>query len=179
MKIFFDIPVYRLTAEKYESEQKTFIHHEMSEGGEIVQEMYRREPEHKTRMEQHLWETYGGCWRFNEIVGFIRLHFFFTQIRGEYWRISAKKVVRTRKKLFAFFDPKVTYEEEIPAGSTNAEVFELIKKYLVRAQNERNLKKFFVDTSVFENIGPFIDWNGLRQSESRQTIQTCQRNETV
>jgi hypothetical protein len=168
MKIFFDIPVYRLTAEIYESEQNSFIQHELSEGGAIVQEMYRREPEQKSRMEQHLWEIFGGCWRFNEIVGFIRLHFFFTQIRGEYWRVTAKKIVRTRKKCFAFFDPKVTHEEEIPQGSTNAEIFELIQKYLARAQNERNLKKFFIDSSVFENIGPFVDWNGLRERDGRQ-----------
>jgi len=179
MKTFFDIPVYRIPQEKYESEQNSFIQHEMSEGGEIVQEMYRREPEQKTRMEQHLWKTYGGCWRFNEIIGFIRLHFFFTQIRGEYWRVTAKKIVRTRKKCFAFLDLKVTYEEEIPPGSTNAEVFALIQKYLARAQNERYVRKFFIDTSVFENIGPFVDWNGLRQSDSRQTVQTCQRHETV
>lgn len=179
MKIFFDIPVYRITQEKYESEQDSFIQHELSDTDDVVQEMYRRNPEQKTQMKNHFWELYGGCWRFNEIIGFIRLHFFFTQIRGEYWRVTSKRIVRTRKKLFAFFDPKVTYEEEIPAGSTNAEIFELVKKYLVRAQNERNLKKFFIDTSVFENIGPFVDWNGLRQSDSRQTIQTCQRNETV
>lgn len=163
MKVFFDIPIYRLTKEKYESEQNLFIRREMSKGGEIVREMYRREPKQKKQMEQHLWKTYGGYWRFNEIIGFIRLHFFFTQIRGEYWRVTAKKIVRTRKKVFAFHDHKVTSEEEIPAESTNAEIFAHIQKYLVRAQNEHNLKQFYIDKSVFENVGQYVDWNGLQQ----------------
>ena len=177
MKVFFDIPVYRRTQEEYEAEQKAFIQQQMSEGGEAFEKMCRCDPKQIKFWKNHFWEIYGGCWRFNEIIGFIRLHFFFTQIRGEYWRVTAKKILRTRKKHFAFFDPKVTFEEEIPARSTNAEIFALIQKYLARAQNERHLKRFHIDKSVFENIGRHIDWNGMMKDE--QTIQTCQQNKTV
>jgi hypothetical protein len=161
MKIFFDIPIYRLPQRKYESEQRSFIQREISAGGDHVQEMYRQNPEQKEFMENHLGEIYGGCWRFNEIIGFIRLYFFFTQIRGEYWRVTAKRITRTRKKVFALFDHKVTYEEEIPTKSTNKEIFALIRRHLARAQSERHLKKFYIDESVFENVGPYIDWNAL------------------
>lgn len=122
-------------------------------------------------MEQHFLEIYGGHWRFNEIIGFIRLYFFFTQIRGEYWRVTAKKIMRTRKKLFTYSSHNVTIEEEIPAISTNAEIYALIQKYLVRAQNQNNLKKFHIDKSVFENIGPHVDWNGLRKSNGVKSTE--------
>jgi hypothetical protein len=162
MKVFFDIPIYRVTRSKYESEQRSFIQREMlADGDRNVQEMHRRNPSHKKFMENHFWEIYGGCWRFNEIIGFIRLHFFFTQIRGEYWRVTAKRITRTRKKVFALFDHKVTLEKKVPARSTNRKIYSLIQKYLTRAQNERHLRKFYVDKSVFENVGPYIDWNAL------------------
>lgn len=166
MKVFFDIPVYRLAQGEYEAEQKAFIQQQISEGGAAFEEVCRRDQKQIKFWETHFLEIYGGGWRFNEIIGFIRLHFFFTQIRGEYWRVTAKKITRTRKKLFAFFDPKVTFEEEVPTGSTNAKIFALIQKYLARAQSERHLKKFYIDKSVFENVGPHIDWNGMMKLQT-------------
>jgi len=120
-------------------------------------------------MKNHYWETFGGCWRFNEIIGFIRLHFFFTQIRGEYWRVTAKRITKTRKKMFAHLAHKVTDEIEVPARSTNKKIYGLIQKYLVRAQNECHLKEFFFDKSVLENIGPHIDWNALMKLNNLRT----------
>ena len=170
MKIFFDVPIYRLAKGKYESDQRAFIQREMSADGDCnVQEMYRRNPAQKKDMENHFWEVYGGCWRFNEIIGFVRLHFFFTQIRGEYWRVTAKRIIKTRKKVFAYFAHKVTDEIEVPAESTNKMIYSLIQKYLTRAQRQRNLKNFYIDKSVFENVGPYIDWNALMKSNNMRT----------
>jgi len=91
-KVFFDVPVYRLSKEEYESQQKDFIQKELKQcGGKYAEEAYRRYPELKSKTESDLWENYGGCWLFNEIIGFIRLYFFFSEIRGEYWHTSAKK----------------------------------------------------------------------------------------
>jgi hypothetical protein len=168
-EIWFDVPVYRLTKEEYELEQKSFVRREISKHGYNAQEMYRRDPKEKEQMEKHLREVCGGCWLFNEIIGFIRLYFLSTQIRGEYWGVDAQRITRTRRKVFRFFELKVTFEEEIPAESTNEEIFNLILKYLERAQNECSLKDRYVDKSVFEYIGRHVDWNGLLQDSSRQT----------
>ncbi len=124
--------------------------------------MYLRSPDIAERMKSHLWLTYGGPWLFNEIIGFIRLYFFFTQIRGEYWRIDAKKIVRSRKKVFLFREWKVTYEEEIPPGSSSEDIFELLMNYLARAQAD--LKNRYVDTSIFTRIGQYVDWKSLYAS---------------
>jgi len=61
MKVFFDIPIYRVTRGKYESEQRSFIQREMSaDGDRNVQEMYRRNPAHKKFYEKPL---LGNIWR--------------------------------------------------------------------------------------------------------------------
>jgi hypothetical protein len=42
----------------------------------------------KIRFLDHLEMRYGGPWNFNEIIGFIRLHFLGSQIRGEYFAVT-------------------------------------------------------------------------------------------
>ena len=182
--VFFDVPVYRLTEKSYEQNLEAFIQKEMSGGGYYAQELYRREPDQKQLMEQHLFKSYGGCWRFNEIIGFIRLRFYFSQIRGEYWRINAKRITRTRKKIFTFNEPNATYAEEIPHGCSSGKIFDLILKYLARAQNERRPEGCCVDTTVFELIGAHVDWQALLNCEPARTAlgrtqpKTCLSVET-
>ncbi len=166
MKIFFDVPVYRLTKGKYESDQRAFIQREMSaDGNRNVQEMYRRHPDVKRQAENHLWESYGGSWLFNEIIGFIRLFFLSDQIRGEYFHLQAKKIVRTRRKVFGPLGVEITAPRKTPQNSSNQEIFYHIRNFLSRAQNESELKKHYIDTSVLEYIGPHMDWNALLEEE--------------
>ena len=88
------------------------------------------------------------------------------QIRGEYWRNDAKKIVRSRKKVFRFREWKVTYEEEIPPGSSSEDIFGLLMNYLARAQAD--LKNRYVDTSIFTRIGQYIDWKSLYASSLKR-----------
>ena len=76
-KIFFDVPVYRLPKAKYEAQQDAYVQKIILVGDRYVQENYRAHPEQKEYMERHLRGSYGGCWLFNEIIGFIRLYFYF------------------------------------------------------------------------------------------------------
>jgi hypothetical protein len=160
-EVFFDIPVYRIRKEKYELEQEQYIQKVFREAGPYATEMYQANSDTAKLMRDHLWMLYGGAWPFNEIIGFIRLYFFFTQIRGEYWQIDCKRITRTRKKIFVFHSHNVTYEEEIPPESSSKKIFQLIQKYLERAQKE--LGQRYVDASVFERIGQHIDWKGLHK----------------
>jgi len=157
MDYLFDVPVYRLPREKYEAGQKAYIESVMFETDDFRQ-FYESNRNQEIMMRDHLWKRYGGPWQFNEIIGYIRLHFFGTQIRGEWWRVGAKRVARTRTKILVNRGWKVVYEEEIPDGSASNDIYLLILSYLERAQNDEHLKRFYVDTSVFERIGPHIDW---------------------
>jgi len=157
--IFFDVPVYRLSREKYETAQENYVSKENAEASDDCREYYCRSPAAKADMEAHLRLAYGGPWLFNEIVGYIRLYFLGTQVRGEYWRVNKKHVVRSRTKVMAWRHWKVTHEEETPPKGTSRVVFACIKKYLERAQAE--IAPRFIDTSVLESIGPFVNWSSL------------------
>ena len=98
------MPVYRLSRERYYKDMDKYINKNMYSGSpnhrKMTEEFYRREPSQKLAQEDRLRKSYGGAWEYNEIIGYIRLYFFGTQIRGEYWGVNAKKIVRTRKKSF-------------------------------------------------------------------------------
>ncbi len=165
-KILLDVPVYRVSKEKYELRQREFITKQLKlNAGQYGEEAYRRYPELKTQTESHLWNNYGGNWLYNEIIGFIRLFFLFNQVRGEYFSVEAKRIVRTRRKVFRPLGYEVTTPENISVGSSSHEIFDRIRIFLSRAQNEKELKKHFIDSSILENIGAHIDWNALLEEQ--------------
>jgi hypothetical protein len=164
MLFFFDIPVYRLPKEKYYAERETYIEKQMygTDPNEIAlrKAFYERNKDSAILFRDHLEKTYGGPWDFNEIVGYIRLHFLGSQIRGELWMVSKKRLVRTRQKLFLYQTHKVVPEKDIPFPASNEEIYGVIFEYL--EDTKRELKGRFIDTSTFERLGKYIDWNALR-----------------
>jgi len=100
-KYFFDIPVYRIREEEYYEQRETYISEKLLEGPLTKKEyekFYSDNPGLKRKAEDHLIKVFGGPWTFNEIIGYIRLYFTGSQLRGEYWKVDAKRIVKTRKK---------------------------------------------------------------------------------
>lgn len=165
-KKFYDIPVYRLPQLKYETDKQNYIDLHMF--GVTVQDcesrraFYEKNPDRKLRMQDLLEKNFGGAWQFNEIIGYVRLYFSGSQVLGEYWKIDAKRIVKTRRKRFVYITYKIVPERDIPADSTNQEMYEIIMGYLTEVRSE--LKGRFIDTSLFETIGPFLDWRAVYKS---------------
>ncbi|MDH3353509.1 MAG: hypothetical protein OEL87_03610 [Nanoarchaeota archaeon] len=163
-KYFFDIPVYRLAKEEYYKKLDSYVEAKMYQGPpshvELMKEFHEQHPDQKQLHEQHLRKNYGGAWNYNEIIGWIQLHFLGNQIRGEFWRVKAKRIIRTRKKEFEYITWKLAPEIDIPHEASNTEILNLIKEYLSRCQEE--LKKGrYIETSRFDVIAPYVDWRSL------------------
>ena len=162
-KYFFDIPVYRLTMERYNKDRDAYIEKNMYSGrtshAELKKKFYEKEPERKQYYEQYLWEKYGGAWNYNEIIGWILLHFLGSQIRGQFFRVKAKRIIRTRKKVFEWYHWKLAPEIDIPEEANNTKIFHLIKEYL--SVCEKELKGRYLDTSRLDLIGSYVDWRSL------------------
>jgi hypothetical protein len=148
--------VYRLGRDRYYAQRDADIERTLAKAW--GQPMNPKSPLIQ-RLRDDLFTKYGGAWEFNEVVGMIRLHFVGTQIRGEWWRVDAKRVTRTRRKRFKWEHWNVVPEEEIPDGSSNDEIYGIIRNYLVEAQKE--LRPFHVNTEVFERLGPHVNWNAV------------------
>ena len=162
-RYFFDVPVYRLAEGSYYAERTAHVEREMyptaNADAEQIREFHKREPAHYIAARDHVEKAYGGMWRYNEIIGYIRLYFFGSQVRGEYIGIKAQRIVRTRKKLFEHQTHKLVPELTVPNEATSADIFRLIKAHLVECQRE--LPNRYFDTTLLDKIGPYVDWRGL------------------
>ena len=85
-KNLFEIPVYRFEEEAYYDQMSAHIEKVNAQNRNPLDESYLR-------------KEYGGGWKYNEIIGFLRFYRYGgNQIRCEYWETDAKKKVRTQKK---------------------------------------------------------------------------------
>ncbi len=111
----------------------------------------------------HHRSSYGGDWEFNEIIGYIKLFFFGSQVRGEYWSTKPQRKVRTRRKEFEYKAHKLVAESKI-WNNTNEGILSAIEDYLSRCQSK--LTNRHVDLREFEVLKNHIDWISLHKANN-------------
>jgi hypothetical protein len=160
MKYFFDLPVYRLKEGDYYRQRDVHIDRAMYPPDDTFSEAARAKDEAEPRRTvaiRHMFaEGYGGGWRFNEIIGYIRLHFLSTQIRGEYFSVARRRIVRTRTKQFSMHAWKFGPEIEIEQPITSASIRHAVDQYI--AHCKRELSRRHIDTGTFDVVCKHIDW---------------------
>ena len=160
---FLDLPVYRLPEDEYYKQRSTYVDSMVKKylpsitpsSPSIAKSLARQDDEFR----RHVCNTYGGEWKYNEVMGHVRLHLLGSQIRGEYWRVKAKRIVRTRKKILEFCDWKLAPETELPTTGSNNEIYLAILEHVDDCRKE--LKKRYLDAEQLTEIGPYVDWRAL------------------
>lgn len=170
---FYDIPIYRLSEKEYYHKRDSSI----SKNIEFCMQELDPTPEMITRnrnwREQHFYENYGP-WRYNEIIGYIRLHFLGSQVRGEYLSAERKRNGLSRNRVFTYRTHKLAPEVNIWPQSSNEQIFGLILGYLDRCEKE--LKKGrFLDRDLFEKLGRHVDWRGFLEWSNNSNEQGDKR----
>lgn len=170
-RYFFDVPVYRLTEDKYYTEKNQYIDRAVflpnSPLSSALREQERKNPNENVQFRAHLHRTYGGCWLYNEIIGYIRLHFLRSQIRGKYYGVKKKRIVRTRKKLLEQQTWKLVPEIEVPNEATSTDIYQLVLEYVENCR--QYLKGRYVDSRLLEIVGPHLDWRALYEQADAAT----------
>lgn len=157
IKYFFDVPVYRLSEQEYNIEQKNHCK-KLYEQIHTRIDGTKRNPllTYEKYYEQS--SIFRDMWRYNEIIGYIRLHILSSQIRGEYFQHKSTRIRKTRTKSFTYKTHKLASEMNI-MNQNNDEIYNSILNYLLRCEKE--LKKRCIDIESFKNIGQYVDWNKL------------------
>lgn len=155
---FFDVPVYRLAREKYDDELAKNINKAMCPD-EMERIFYEHHPERAMTFRDDMQQIYGGCWDYNEIIGYIKLHFIGLQVRGEYFGVKSKRIVQTRRKIVEYQTYKLAPEIEVPYDASSEEIYGLIQKYLKDCQNE--LSRRYIDTERLDALAPYINWRQM------------------
>jgi hypothetical protein len=166
---FYDLPVYRLAEDRYYAERDAYIEAVIFGPGTpeeaVLRERERRDPRANDLIRGHLQRTYGGCWRFNEVIGYIRLHFLGSQVQGEYYTVGKKRIVRTRAKTLEFCTWKLAAGVEVEAPFGTNEVLAAIRKYIADCRCE--LPKRVIDSSMFDVLAPHVDWAAVLKASRK------------
>lgn len=165
---FYDLPVYRLPEKQYYEEREIYIEKALFNSGAPDEALRRQHEKLNPRVNDvfrgYLEGAYGGCWTYNEIIGYIRLHFLGTQVRGEYFSVARKRIVRTRTKTLEYRTHKLATEVNIDEPLGTNEVLAAILQYITRCEKE--LPKRFIDTTQFLHISAFVDWGSLFSTDT-------------
>ncbi|ENJ2867666.1 hypothetical protein AB0530_004738 [Vibrio parahaemolyticus] len=140
-KELFELPVYRIDEDTYNSELRNYM-----ESNEFMSPEYA----HK---------EFGGSWQYNEVVGFLRFYISGKrQIRCEYWQTDTKRKVKTRKKQFVMTSDSFCTQNFNPIADND----ELKSMLLGCIEHCRvNLPRRHIDMRIFMQTFEFIDWRSV------------------
>jgi hypothetical protein len=164
---FLILPVYRVSSENYYIQREEFVERNLygsnnAELNLLARQVHKEQPQVKLQSEAILRNSYGSAWDFNEIIGYIKLHFVGTEIRGEYWAVKSKRIVKSSRKEFEYKTHKLAPEISIPQKASNNRIYGIVISYVKSCRLE--LKNRYIDDSQLKIIGPFVNWRKLMQS---------------
>jgi len=160
----FDVPIYRIEEASYYADRKSYVDAHLYEHPEQSRSereaFYREYPDKKIRDSDYHQRQYGGPWRFNDVIGYIRLYLDGYQVRGQLWYVNVKRVLRKprHKRLFCK-NTRFGIPCDISPQSSNREIFNQIMQYLDSVRPR--FKNRFIDSALLETVGPYVDWKSL------------------
>lgn len=158
-KYIFDVPVYwckessfwrdydaRLAAHLAEFERQT--------GYPLADSL-------RDSLTEDYWRSYIAPWKFNQIVGWVRIYKLGNQLRGELWYMNARRATtKLTKKQFS--DKGKAFELFMPKGASSKDICEGLRRELVLVSLEsKNGRKAILDLETFDNLSPHVDWRAL------------------
>lgn len=161
---FFELPIYRCSEEKYFEEMEQLRRKINSEVPNV--KGYEKETE---ETKTYLFSRQSYNYDYNEIIGWLKLYVLGNQIRGEYHfevdlsdRHRTKKRINKgiRKKQFEYFGK--AFEISIYKNENSKQIFSrIIEKIEYLMQEEVPFKGRVIDTTKFDKIAEFVDWEKL------------------
>lgn len=154
---FFDIPIYRCTLSKHTQEmitEKTNLLKTLnpSEFARNNQDLYADFGDY---FDRHVWYS----WRYNDIIGWIRLFVCGTQLRGDLWWVNTQRIVRRGKKDFRYSGK--AFESQNLENETSDEIFETLCNCLKMLSKDRPIKGRYIDMELIMTLGPYVNWRKL------------------
>jgi hypothetical protein len=152
---FLDLPIYRLSLRQHTAELKT----EKRKYLAPLKKYKNVAPESYANADRWFDRYHWYPWRYNEIIGWMRLYALGTQIRGELWCVKAKRITRRMKKKF-FYVGKA-FERSFRDNDSNERIAGEVARKLKQFTKERWMRKRSLDLECFQAVAPALNWRRL------------------
>jgi hypothetical protein len=106
------------------------------------------------------WRSYVAPWRYNQLVGFVRLFILGTQVRGDLCMVNARRYGRNlARKQFAMTGK--AFESWTTAADSNTAIFERIESELEAVFTTPRNRTLRMDLEAFRQIAAHLDFRGM------------------
>jgi len=156
-KPFLEVPVYRIGPDEHEEASAAEKRRYIDFGGS--------DKNVRAKLEQFWHEHHWNCWDFNEVVGWIRLFVFCTQLRGETFWAKGQRLTRKGRRRFEWIGKAV--ELDIGEHEASQEIFGRLIEELHALRTECPYAGRVIDLTCLKAIGPHVDWRALMSAAER------------
>ena len=147
--IFFEIPIYRCSIEKYSNEVKVDYQ-------KFADECYLMG---EADIKEYFYTKKWNPWKYNNVIGYLNLYILGNQFRADLWKVAKERYNKgITKKEFKYFDK--TLQATIPRDLNSIEILEFIKHKL-EDLNQKEFKNRYFDLEAFTAIATFVNWKEL------------------
>ena len=160
-RYFFELPIYRVSESVYSAE----FHRHLARFWDETERMHGRAREEifsddqRALIQEQQWRNFGGPWRYNQVVGWVRLFVLGFQIRGEYWMVTSQRLTRRGRRDFRYSSHAFTFN--CSHGMSSDEIRDAVVIELAEFQRECRNGRLFLDVTCFDNAAQCIDWRRI------------------
>ncbi len=160
----FEISVYRLAEKAYSKKQREYVNKHVGDYDsekllfQVIKDHHNDDARRKIRDASFWFKEYGGGWRYNEIIGYLRIYKYGSQIRAEYWQNDVKRIVKSRKKKFVIKDRKLVPEVSIKNGDIGAAIDLCVNECKNKLTNR------YLDLETYELVLRDVNWKSVLES---------------
>ena len=162
-RYFFEIPIYRvkrLTFQaQFEKDQASHLDRQRALGGVLPGQL--RDWESMVR--DRYWASYGAPWRFNQVVGWVRLFWLGSQLRGDLWLVRARRYSRRMAHKQFTLEGKA-FEIWIDEDEADSEILAQLRQEFVELERAFKSRRLVLDLECFDNLAPHVRWRTLMMS---------------
>ena len=159
-KTLFELPIYRVSEEQY---YKSFSEHYEKRKIPHNNLLYEES------LNQNLRKDFGGDWKYNEIVGYLRFYKYVDYsiyINCFYYKVNKKRITKTRTKQFIPIDDTL-YKIIIIYLYGNQQIAKKITEMVDWCSTLPAVHKRYIDREIFDNTVNCIDWRVLLELDKK------------
>lgn len=156
-KILFEIPVYSMTQESFDSKFEKLIERQRGK--------YYEDEETRTLYRDFVFPM--GVWRFNQIIGYIQIVATKSNFKFLLWQGSKKRysIDAKSKPMICLMDQcYVSYL----SGESNEEFRHLLSERISRCYESFLYRQRYIDTTAFDNLVPYIDFSRIIEDAKKR-----------
>ena len=154
----FELPIYRCSEQQFESQYtKAWQSHlaslEKRSGGVT----WEQAPITYQSAESEFRDSYGGPWRYNQVIAWLRLCAGRSSICADLWLWNAKRFRRKpREKQLLFIGTEVI--AQCGPQNTSPQIFAEVCRCFDTYEVAWRRRGYALERGCFMRLGPFVDW---------------------